>query len=326
MAAMASSSSRHNPFPALTLAELPEPVTRVLTPAKGRMPANDDCLTALWVAGAEPSDVQLSLLGWLAHNSTAASAVEYEAADKHQVFAYKGQGCFELVAGPCIMPRKPAERGGAYTSLVLGTYKRAGASKEVRVTMDAHRLVCCLTQGPKPAGAVAQHRCHNKRCINSEHLDWGSQSENVVDGRKHTRAAGLRHKGAHSRVGCLPGRANSFLGPAVHLGQCTASEACQGGHTGLGEPRLRVRTSFPGCGGASIQALWQCMALPASRLQRMDTWLTGAFRSRQANGAGRQPTPYRPAGSSSAPERPPRRAQAGPGAGSGQHLPPRQHG
>lgn len=65
----------------------------------------------------------------------------------------------------------------------------------------AHRvslLVHAEPDDPKPApGALANHRCHRRLCINPKHLYWGSHAQNMEDLRKAGNAQG---KYNHGRV------------------------------------------------------------------------------------------------------------------------------
>ena len=46
----------------------------------------------------------------------------------------------------------------------------------------AYRFVyCVLTQTPAAMDEVVRHRCHNRRCINPEHLMLGSKADNKRD-------------------------------------------------------------------------------------------------------------------------------------------------
>lgn len=44
-----------------------------------------------------------------------------------------------------------------------------------------HRLAWVLRWGPVPEGLVVRHKCHNRACWNIEHLEIGTQSENILD-------------------------------------------------------------------------------------------------------------------------------------------------
>ena len=186
MADVASSSSRFNPFPSLT--ELPDPLDRVAIPSEVVMPwsTGDSELLPLWNPATDSArDVQLNLLAWLAHHSTAENKGRFAAADKYLVFADAKfmRDCVWLEPAVCICVRMDASRAGRYSQVVLGSRAGDGAGDE-RMIMDAHRLVCLLIKGPPPfAGAVAKHTrsCSDKACINPGHLEWGTQSANVQE-------------------------------------------------------------------------------------------------------------------------------------------------
>lgn len=55
-----------------------------------------------------------------------------------------------------------------------GQVKRGGK------TILAHRWVWSEKHGPIPDGAVVMHTCHRRSCVNLDHLQLGSQSENVI--------------------------------------------------------------------------------------------------------------------------------------------------
>lgn len=53
----------------------------------------------------------------------------------------------------------------------------------------AHRMVWIEANGPIPDGLVIRHKCDNPSCVNLDHLEIGTQSDNVHDmierGRMH---------------------------------------------------------------------------------------------------------------------------------------------
>lgn len=68
----------------------------------------------------------------------------------------------------------------------------------------AHRIILWAMHGPPPAGLcrpVAMHLCHNRRCINPQHLVWGEDRENRRR-KVHADAAAerrLRQQGRYIR-------------------------------------------------------------------------------------------------------------------------------
>jgi len=48
-------------------------------------------------------------------------------------------------------------------------------------TVLAHRHSYQINKGEIPDGLVVRHKCHNPSCINPEHLELGTQKDNVYD-------------------------------------------------------------------------------------------------------------------------------------------------
>ena len=47
--------------------------------------------------------------------------------------------------------------------------------------MHAHRLAYIAAFGSIPAGHVVRHNCDNKACVNIDHLELGTQADNMDD-------------------------------------------------------------------------------------------------------------------------------------------------
>ncbi|QFT80053.1 hypothetical protein FIU89_05455 [Roseovarius sp. THAF27] len=53
-------------------------------------------------------------------------------------------------------------------------------------TIDAYRFICCVLTGEVASrDRVVRHRCHNRRCVNPDHLRIGSQRDNKHDDWEH---------------------------------------------------------------------------------------------------------------------------------------------
>ena len=55
----------------------------------------------------------------------------------------------------------------------------------------AYRFVYCISNQLAPTShQVVRHRCHNRRCVNPDHLELGDRYENLLDERER-RANGI---------------------------------------------------------------------------------------------------------------------------------------
>jgi hypothetical protein len=71
--------------------------------------------------------------------------------------------------GECIIPLKKPMPSGYVQVLVFGYYDYA------------HRFVYEQITGKNADGLVVRHSCHNKSCINPDHLSLGTHADNVND-------------------------------------------------------------------------------------------------------------------------------------------------
>lgn len=66
---------------------------------------------------------------------------------------------------------------GRITSRGYGAKPTKGKRRDMR----AHRAVWIEANGPIPAGMVIRHKCDTPACVNLDHLQIGTQADNVKD-------------------------------------------------------------------------------------------------------------------------------------------------
>ena len=70
---------------------------------------------------------------------------------------------------------------GAFSNCGYGKFSIGGLQTRAMTTQGAHRVSYELFVGPIEAGKVIKHKCDNKRCVNPEHLEMGTTSENTQE-------------------------------------------------------------------------------------------------------------------------------------------------
>lgn len=62
--------------------------------------------------------------------------------------------------------------------------------------MQAHRLAFEYANGEIPDGLIVRHRCHNRKCIDPDHLLSGTRADNVRDRTERFRTARMTRAAA----------------------------------------------------------------------------------------------------------------------------------
>lgn len=90
----------------------------------------------------------------------------------------KGEDCWEWLS--------------AFSSRGYGVFWKGREERSV----FAHRYSYELAKGPIPEGMVIMHSCDNPRCVNPDHLSYGSIRDNALDAMHKGRLAeGVRNGG-----------------------------------------------------------------------------------------------------------------------------------
>ena len=136
---------------------------------------------------------------------------------------------------PCTdAKQKPTNNGYVYLTV---------AGKKVY----AHRHAYEQAHGPIPAGLVVRHKCDNRRCINPDHLEVGTNADNTQD---------MMTRGRHRPVS-MPGASNgrSVLSPEVVA---------------------RIRAIFvkghPEYGGAALARTYGVSGVQICKIARGEAW------------------------------------------------------
>jgi hypothetical protein len=109
---------------------------------------------------------------------------------KHQVFYYEDEAEAAMTE---LLADHGAEAKEKDAALLDGAEKTEGGclvtstSTYAKVQLRGHqwpayRFILCVLEGVSvPSGTVVRHRCHNRLCINPEHLQFGTQGDNRRD-------------------------------------------------------------------------------------------------------------------------------------------------
>ena len=85
---------------------------------------------------------------------------------------------------------------GCYNWIASKSNDRYGQFRHNRKTYRAHRWIYEYLNGPIPEGLVVRHQCHNRACVNPEHLLLGTHQDNSDDMVRANRSSKVaRNKG-----------------------------------------------------------------------------------------------------------------------------------
>jgi hypothetical protein len=81
-----------------------------------------------------------------------------------------------------ILDAAQAQKSGCLVTPTVGPAKLRFLGKQI----EAYRFIyCVLNQEAASTRQVVRHRCHNRLCVNPEHLVLGSQADNKRDDWLH---------------------------------------------------------------------------------------------------------------------------------------------
>ena len=103
-------------------------------------------------------------------------------------------------------------------------------------TLDAHKIAYEKAFGPVPMDMVIDHLCRNRSCVNPEHMEVVTNSENVLRGTGHT--ANNKRK-THCPNGHLYEGTNLYVTPEGYRG----CRACRNDHSKTWKRTHATRTT-----------------------------------------------------------------------------------
>lgn len=126
----------------------------------------------------------------------------------------------EVCIRACTRVRRDGECIESTYALGSHGYPQVPTRFEGRTRMVlAHRLMWELCRGPIPDGLTVDHECHNRRCINPDHLRLLTHSQNASDNGFATRT--------HCPAGHAYDEANTYRKPRTGWRRCRTCDRDQ---------------------------------------------------------------------------------------------------
>lgn len=76
---------------------------------------------------------------------------------------------------------------GCWEWIASLTQSGYGAFKAKQVQMRAHRYAYLIYKGEIPVGLIVRHKCDNRKCVNPDHLEIGTNKDNSDDMKQRGR-------------------------------------------------------------------------------------------------------------------------------------------
>ena len=87
-----------------------------------------------------------------------------------------------------ILTSKENKQTGCWEWFGLKNWGGYGVLKVRSKRITAHRLAWIVFKGPFDSELVVRHKCDNRLCVNPEHLELGTQKDNIRDMHERQRS------------------------------------------------------------------------------------------------------------------------------------------
>lgn len=88
------------------------------------------------------------------------------------------------------------EWSGPFNNAGYGMTGFRNADTDIKGMMTVHRLAWMIAHGDVPENECVQHICHNRRCVNPDHLKLGNHADKLKEMYRDGRMPATRAPGA----------------------------------------------------------------------------------------------------------------------------------